>query len=145
MGVATSKETRVWLIDWWQIWCPTMNFGLFSRSAIFSLGISRSLFVWALRNLAVLGIWPIDSYTPNLVNFGLFFQGVGNFWQPISGTLFVRAQRNLATFGFWPVETYSRNFVNFHFGVPWYHVANASILHCYTCKVFFWQVPYVCQ
>jgi len=36
-------------------------------------GISQ-LFVGARQNLAVLGVWPIDTYSLNLVNFGLLFQ-----------------------------------------------------------------------
>jgi len=41
-----------------------VNFSLLSGSKIFH----NSLF--ARKNLAVLGVWPIETYSPNFVNFG---------------------------------------------------------------------------
>jgi len=41
----------------------------FPGSKIFPQQISCTLFVGAQRNLAVLGVWPIETYSPNLVNF----------------------------------------------------------------------------
>jgi len=81
----------------------------FSGEQIFLQGISRTLFGGARRNLAVLWVWPMNTYSPNLVNF---FSGGQKF---DSGyiALFVEAQRNLAALGVWPIVTYSRNFVNF--------------------------------
>jgi len=45
----------------------------FCGSTDFRQWISDTLFVRALRNLVALVIWPIDTYSPNLVHFG---QGV---------------------------------------------------------------------
>jgi len=68
-----SIETRIWPIDWWQSWWPMVIGELWSTfpgSKIFPQQISCTLFVGAQRNLAVLGVWPIETYSPNLVNFG---------------------------------------------------------------------------
>jgi len=65
-----STETRVRLIDWWQIWWPRVNFNLLFRGAkFFQQRISCTLFVGAQRNLATLGVWPIKTYSSNFVNF----------------------------------------------------------------------------
>ena len=42
----------------------------FSGSKIFPQRISCKRFVGAQRNLAALGVWPIEIYSPNFVNFG---------------------------------------------------------------------------
>jgi len=48
-----------------------VNFGLlFWGANFFSQRIVRTLFVEEERNLAALGVWPIDTYSPNFVNFG---------------------------------------------------------------------------
>ena len=46
------------------------NFGPLLQEHRFSTGISGTLLVAAQRNLAALGVWPVDTYSPNLVNFG---------------------------------------------------------------------------
>jgi len=51
-----------------------------SWEQIFPQWISRTLFVGARRNLAVLRIWPIDTYSLNFVNIGLLFQGEANIF-----------------------------------------------------------------
>jgi len=38
--------------------------------ATYSTTVSRTLFVGARRNLAALGDWSIETYSPNFVNFG---------------------------------------------------------------------------
>jgi len=54
---------------WWQIWW--MNDGILFRGAnFFPQWISRTLFIGAQRNLAALGVWPVETYSPNFVNFG---------------------------------------------------------------------------
>jgi len=50
---------------WGELW-PT-----FPGSTIFPQRISHTLFVGARRNLAVLGVWSIETYSPNFVNFDL--------------------------------------------------------------------------
>jgi len=51
----------------------------FFRSTNFRQRMSCTLLVVAQRNLAWLGVWPMDTYSPNLVNFGLLFQGTQIF------------------------------------------------------------------
>jgi len=70
----------------------------FPGNRIFPQGISHTLFVWVWQNLAVLGVRPMNTYSPSLVNFGLLVLGK-NFWQQIYGTVFVRARWNLAVLG----------------------------------------------
>jgi len=58
-------------LDWWQIWWPTGEFWpTFPASNIFPQRICRTLFVAAQRNLTALGVWPIETYSLNSVNFG---------------------------------------------------------------------------
>jgi len=95
----SRAETWVRSIGWWQIWRHRVNFGLLFRGAKFFYDGYLALFVGERRNLATLGVWQIDTYSQNLVNFGLLFQRIKNFWQPISGTLFIRARRHLVTLG----------------------------------------------
>jgi len=67
-----SIETHVGLlpIDWYvtnlvtygELW-PTFRAKFFHNGYI-------ALFVGAQRNLAVLGVWPIETYSPNFENFG---------------------------------------------------------------------------
>jgi len=42
----------------------------FPASNIFPQRICRTLFVAAQRNLTALGVWPIETYSLNSVNFG---------------------------------------------------------------------------
>ena len=65
-----SVETRVWPIGLWQIWWPRVNFGLLFRGANFSTMDISTLFVGAQGNLAALGVWSIETHSPNFVNFG---------------------------------------------------------------------------
>ena len=65
-----SIETRVRPIDWWQIWWPSVNFGQLFREQHFPQRISRTHFVLAQPNLASSAGWPIETYSPNFVNFG---------------------------------------------------------------------------
>jgi len=47
-----------------------VNFGPLFYSTNFRQRISRTLFVIMQQKWAVLEVWPIDTYFPNLVNFG---------------------------------------------------------------------------
>jgi len=51
----------------------------------------------------------------------------------------VGARRNLVTLGVWPIEIHAPNFVNFAMR------RHASVLHWYTCKVFYRENPYDCR
>ena len=48
----------------------SVNSGLLFLEQNFPQRISRTLFVRERRNLATFGIWPIETYSPNFVNFG---------------------------------------------------------------------------
>jgi len=47
-----------------------VNFGPLFRGAQFSTADILDTFVIARRKLAWLGIWAVDTYFPNFVNFG---------------------------------------------------------------------------
>jgi len=64
-----SIETRARLINCWQNWRPNVNFGLLLGTKKLHNGY-RTLFFRARRNLATLGVWPIETYSANFVNFG---------------------------------------------------------------------------
>jgi len=53
----------------------------FSGSKIFPQRIYLTHFVGARRNLAALGVWAIETYCPNFVNFGHAFQANNNVKQ----------------------------------------------------------------
>ena len=59
----------------WQRWglvdqnlSPSLAY--FLGSTNFRQWISHTLFVGEQRNLATLGVWPIETYSPNFRNFG---------------------------------------------------------------------------
>ena len=64
-----SIETCVWPMAY-QIWWPRVNFGLLFWRAKFPQGISRTLYRSEAKFGSV-GVWPIETYSPNLENFGL--------------------------------------------------------------------------
>ena len=71
--ISETKQSRAKVttqcIDWWQIWWPSVNFGLLFQEQHFPQRISRTFLVGARRNLATLGVWPIETYSPNFMNF----------------------------------------------------------------------------
>ena len=108
-------------------------------SKFFPQGTSRTLFIRARRNLAVLGVWPIDTYSSNLVNVGilllyllfycthvrmsyvsnsylltyLFFLGRGKIFE--SGYLahYLSEHEKIWQRWVWQIDTYSPHLVNF--------------------------------
>jgi len=48
-----------------------MNFGLLFREQHFPQQISYTFVLGARRNLVTLGVWSIETYSSNFVNFGL--------------------------------------------------------------------------
>ena len=69
-----ARRDEIWHIE--GHWCIAGLKGFwwtlvrFSRSTNFWQWMSCTLLVGAWRNLAALGVWPFDIYSPNLVNFG---------------------------------------------------------------------------
>jgi len=65
-----------WNLTLWGYWSVAGLKGFwwtlvqFSGSTSFRQQIFRTLFVGVRQNLAVLWVWPTDTYSPNFVNFG---------------------------------------------------------------------------
>jgi len=63
-------------------WTLTYFYG---GAKFFPQRISRTLFVGARRNLATLGVWTIETYSPNFVNFANFGPGYRDtMWRHVS-------------------------------------------------------------
>jgi len=63
----------------------------------------------------------------------------------ISHTFCRNAMKFGSVRGRWPIDTYSPNFMNFGPGSHDTMRQHTSVLHWYTCKVVFRQLPYVCR
>jgi len=88
--IETRVRLKIYRLPWLQIWWHSVNFGLLFREHNFltvDISHSRILLVGAPQNLAALGDWPIETYSPNFVNFGSRVPWCGDMHQSFTDAL----------------------------------------------------------